>query len=231
MIYLIHSSVVIGGAGRNAGRHYLGYCEDGFIWQRMQAHHTGRSKVSIIRAFQEAGATLYLVRVWPDGGQALERHLKNRGHYKGLCPVCSGSTTEEQSIPIGAVSTLTLRSVKLRSRKQMREALKSDQSGTSASTPGLSTQLAIQVPGEFSLSGTGLSLAIPGGGVSVARAQTNAPGARSAGTKPPLSDSGRIAAYVGVRESLPKLPSDPSGPTPKEMMLELGLYDEEGFQV
>lgn len=215
MIYMLHSSVALGRTGRASGRHYIGYCEDGFLWERMKDHHSGRSKVSIIRAFLEAGATLYLVRVWPDGGPALERHLKNRGHYKSHCPVCSGSLSQESAVSIAVASTLTARHVKLRSRKQMREALRSDPSGTLASKPGLSTQLVMQVPDGWSGSDVGLSLATPGGRVSPVTAQTRTPADRSAGTRRLLSGSGRTAASGSTPTNRARLPLGQLTETPR----------------
>src|SRR5690349_7745562 len=163
MIYLLHSSVSLGTTGRNAGCHYIGYCEDGRLWQRMKEHHTGRSKVSIIHAYLEAGATLYLARVWPDGGRALERHLKSRGHYRSHCPICQNILAPEQAVSIALASTLVTPPAVLRSRKLMNEASPGGRSGIDAYKPGLSVQLAIQVPNGWSGSDAGLTLATPGG--------------------------------------------------------------------
>lgn len=165
MIYLLHSTVALGTTGRNASSHYIGWCEDGFLWERMKQHATGRNSASIVTAFREAGAKLYLVRVWPDGGRALERHLKDRGHYKAHCPICQGYASPENSVSIERVSALSMGHAKLRSRKQMREVLNSVQSGTLESTPGLLVQQVIQVPNTFSGSDVGLTLGTPGGRV------------------------------------------------------------------
>lgn len=201
MIYLLHSTVALGTTGRNASNHYIGYCEDGFLWQRMVDHVKGHSSAAIVRAFREAGAMLYLVRIWPDGGRGLERHLKDRGHYKAHCPICQGYASPENSVSIEAVSALTMRRVGLRSRKQMREALNSDQSGTLASMPGLLVQTVIQVPNTFSGSDVGVTLGTPGGRVSPVRAPTKPPADRSAGTKQPSSVSGKMAEFDSILAS------------------------------
>lgn len=208
MIYLLHSSVRIGTTGSNSSCHYLGYCEDGFLWERMKQHHSKTVSAKIVTAFQEAGATLYLVRVWPDGGRALERHLKSRGHYKAHCPVCQGYLAQENAVSIAVASTLTARRVKLLSRKQMREAMSSESPGTFASKPGSLAQLVMQVPNAYSASAGGLSLAIHGGHGSRVTARTKAQGAKYAGTKQPLSDTGKKEEPAVPTPGQPRLPLD-----------------------
>jgi hypothetical protein len=231
VIYLLHSTVSLGTTGRNAGCHYIGYCEDGRLWQRMKEHHTGKSKVSIIRAYQEAGATLYLVRVWPDGGQALERHLKNRGHYRSHCPICSNILKPEQAVSIELALTLVTPPAVLRSRRLMSEAEKSNRHGTDGYRPGLSVQLAIQVPNGWSGSDAGLTLASPGGRASRVVVRTSPQDGKSVGTKPPLFDSGKTLESASTPANPRRLSLAPPGPTPRELQLELGLADEEVYQV
>lgn len=231
MIYLLHSSIRIGGSGSNGSNHYIGYCEDGFLWERMKAHATGRNSTPIVQAFLAAGATVYLVRVWPDGGRALERHLKNRGHYKSHCPVCAGSLPQESAVSIVVASTLTARHVKLRSRKLMREALKSDPNGTLASKGGLSTQLVMQVPDGWSGSDGGLSLATPGGHGSPATVRTRGRGAKFVGTKPLSSGSGKTAASDSTPANQRRLHLVPLTEADYEHPPQLRLVDGEGFEV
>lgn len=88
MIYLLHSTVPLGGQGRAGARHYLGSCLEDRLELRMFEHLTGKSGVKIVHAYLEAGATLILARTWPDGSRALERYLKRMGHFSDLCPIC-----------------------------------------------------------------------------------------------------------------------------------------------
>lgn len=88
MIYLLHSNVPLTrGAGLNV-RHYLGYANDATYLRRVQDHQRGRSKVKIVQAFLRRGATLTLVKTWKNGGPALERYLKQKGHLDQHCPLC-----------------------------------------------------------------------------------------------------------------------------------------------
>lgn len=88
MIYLLHSTVPLHRAGTVAVQHYLGYCDDDRLDLRLAEHRSGRSKVAIVRAFNEKGADLVLVKTWPGGTQALERYLKRNGHISKHCPLC-----------------------------------------------------------------------------------------------------------------------------------------------
>src|SRR5687767_14537135 len=91
MIYLLHATKNLGTVGRGSASHYLGYCEEDKLWQRLSQHGKNRSHVAIIRAFHRVGAELLLVRVWPNGTRDDERHLKKSHHVKQLCPECNPS--------------------------------------------------------------------------------------------------------------------------------------------
>lgn len=88
MIYLLHFTVPLQRSNGTAAEHYLGYCSETGLDERLHLHRTGRSRVAILRAALERGADLVLVRTWPMGGPALERYLKDRGHLAAHCPIC-----------------------------------------------------------------------------------------------------------------------------------------------
>lgn len=96
MIYLLHSNVPLTrGAGLNV-RHYLGYANDETYLRRVQDHQRGRSHVKIVQAFLKRGATLTLVKTWKNGGPALERYLKQKGHLDQHCPLCRPQYLERE---------------------------------------------------------------------------------------------------------------------------------------
>lgn len=207
MIYLLHSTVKIGREGRNSAQHYIGYCEDSKLWQRLTAHATGSSKVAVLRAFQDAGADLLLVRLWPEGGQALERHLKNVGHYKGRCPICQGWLAPEHGVNINAVALLTRRYGGRRSELRISAGEQAPSIGTVASKLGLSLQTVIQAPGDYSGSVALATLAGPGGLASRVTALTRLPVGSFVGTKQPWSVGGKPDPFVPVTRGQPKLRS------------------------
>lgn len=231
MIYLLHSDTPIGGVGSKSASHYLGYCNEGNLWTRMKLHATDTSRVAIISAFHKMGATLYLVRVWPDGGRALERKLKTMNHYKLRCPVCSGFLPLAGAVPISVASQLKLTFDALPSQRPTRTALIEGLNGTAEYKGGLLTQLVIQAPGMWSGSLAGVTPAIPGGPGSHVVVLTSGLVARSVGTKLQWSDYGRKRGFGSTQVSPAKHPTVEAGPTPHDMQLELGIADEEGYQV
>ena len=72
---------------RHAG-HYLGYAAN--VSRRVDEHLSGpASKASpLVRAALAAGATVELVRTWPDEGRVTERRLKRQGGLSRHCPTC-----------------------------------------------------------------------------------------------------------------------------------------------
>lgn len=88
MIYLLHSTVPLGGEGRNSASHYLGWCEDDDLVRRVKQHQSGTSDVAIVRAFHAAGAQLKLSAVWPGKTRDDERKMKKAGHLDRHCSVC-----------------------------------------------------------------------------------------------------------------------------------------------
>lgn len=88
MIYLLHSTVPLGTTGRNSAQHYLGYCEEDALLERVKAHQSGKSDAAIVRAFKEAGGLLLLGAVWPKRTRADERRMKTAGHLANHCLIC-----------------------------------------------------------------------------------------------------------------------------------------------
>jgi hypothetical protein len=86
MIYVIHFTVPLGTVGRNSARHYVGFCADRKLRERLEAHRQGRG-ARITAAAVRAGAELVLVARLP-GDRAAERKRKRAGHYDRLCPLC-----------------------------------------------------------------------------------------------------------------------------------------------
>jgi predicted GIY-YIG superfamily endonuclease len=82
VVYLIHFGRAFGHA-----RHYLGYCRDDGLSERLTRHREGRG-ARLLAAVQAAGIGWDVVRVWPAGGRDLERRLKWWHKSRELCPVC-----------------------------------------------------------------------------------------------------------------------------------------------
>lgn len=89
--YLIHFSP----AYRHAA-HYLGQAAD--IEPRIYAHLHGRG-ARLTQVARDAGCTLVLVRVWPDGDRKLERRLKAWHGSGRLCPICQGEAVQLPLLP------------------------------------------------------------------------------------------------------------------------------------
>lgn len=88
MIYLLHFTVPLGRSNGTAATHYLGYCAENGLDERLHLHRTGRSRVKILMEVLRRGGDLILVRTWPHGGPSLEQYLKRNGHLGAHCPIC-----------------------------------------------------------------------------------------------------------------------------------------------
>jgi len=99
-LYLIHSDVPLPQREGRAARHYLGYADGGVqgAMRRFNQHQEGHSDVRIIREFLSRGATLTLVRVWPDGTHADERRRKRAGRHSDYCPICRTSRDNHSGV-------------------------------------------------------------------------------------------------------------------------------------
>lgn len=82
MVYLIHFDTPLAHA-----RHYVGYCEDGRLEQRLEEHRRGEG-ANILRVCNERGISYDVVRTWEGADRARERKIKNTNHVPYYCPVC-----------------------------------------------------------------------------------------------------------------------------------------------
>ena len=153
MIYLIHSSVPIGGKGRASARHYLGYTADGNLEQRMAQHLSGHSKVGVIKAFLENGGKLTIAMLWPDGGPSLEKYLKKGGHFNALCPLCLQESGKPlpRTLPEFRPISLNLLATRYRRRTRVSGGARSRGSRTISTGPSqavLHLEASTSSPGE-----------------------------------------------------------------------------------
>lgn len=82
MIYLIHFDKPLAHA-----RHYMGYCEDGTLEERLNRHRAGNGS-RMMQVIKELGIPWTLARVWTTGDRNFERKLKKQNHGPRLCPIC-----------------------------------------------------------------------------------------------------------------------------------------------
>lgn len=88
MLYMLHATVPVGSAGRNAASHYLGWTTANGLQSRLKLHRAGKG-ACLTRAFRQAGASLLLALVVQDGSKAMERQMKANGHLSQWCPLCN----------------------------------------------------------------------------------------------------------------------------------------------
>lgn len=86
VVYLLHFAEPIGDLSRPRmwAQHYVGS-----YWStsRLADHRSGRSGVPIVAEFHRRGIKFTVARITP-GGKALERRIKQRGHFREYCPEC-----------------------------------------------------------------------------------------------------------------------------------------------
>lgn len=75
-VYLLHFSKPVGHA-----QHYLGWA----------VHVDARVKAHLVAVALQRGAVVDLVKAWPNVTRAFERHLKDLGTFRRICPVCLDS--------------------------------------------------------------------------------------------------------------------------------------------
>ena len=96
-VYLIHFKNKLGRC-----QHYIGYAKN--VDSRIAAHRattwtpptvqgeggtlTGKG-ATILAVLNHYGIEWDVVRIWPDGDRAFERHLKNQKNARRYCPICS----------------------------------------------------------------------------------------------------------------------------------------------
>lgn len=82
MIYLLHFDPPVG-----KSKHYLGYCADDRLAERMREHALGSGATLTAEAVKR-GCSIYLARTYPGGSRSLERLMKNGPALKRSCPLC-----------------------------------------------------------------------------------------------------------------------------------------------
>lgn len=80
MVYLIHFERHF-----HHARHYIGYSENDNV--RLERHRQGNG-ARLLKAVSLAGIGYEIVRVWPEGDRAFERHIHRRKNSPKLCPLC-----------------------------------------------------------------------------------------------------------------------------------------------
>lgn len=83
LVYLLHIDPPVARA-----RHYLGLCRHDRLAARLREHGGGHG-ASLTAQAVERGCGLYLVHAEYVRKPENEKLLKQRGHYRSMCPVCS----------------------------------------------------------------------------------------------------------------------------------------------
>lgn len=83
VIYLLHFDQPVSHA-----LHYLGSTTPTNFDKRMRAHANGYGSNLTTRVFK-TGIPISIAYMWLTPSRELERKLKNNGHFKRICPVCS----------------------------------------------------------------------------------------------------------------------------------------------
>jgi CelD/BcsL family acetyltransferase involved in cellulose biosynthesis len=84
MIYILHFD-----APYHHARHYVGYCADGTLDQRLQRHRAGQGS-RLMLAIELAGIGFTVALTHP-GDRHFERTLKRAKNTPRFCPLCSKS--------------------------------------------------------------------------------------------------------------------------------------------
>lgn len=92
IVYLLHFESQIGRCA-----HYMGITEQTNFHRRMRAHSLGYG-ARLTRAISNAGINQWVARIWRDASFETERKLKQRGHFKLLCPICRPELRNRQTL-------------------------------------------------------------------------------------------------------------------------------------
>jgi hypothetical protein len=84
MIYIIHFETAYFHA-----RHYVGYCADGTLDQRLARHRAGQGS-RLMLAIEQAGIDFTVALTHP-GDRQFERKLKRSKNTPRFCPLCHQS--------------------------------------------------------------------------------------------------------------------------------------------
>lgn len=82
MVYLLHFNKPVGGRAW----HYIGYCGDGKLEERLATHRSGNG-ARILAAAMEQGVSWVVAAAFP-GYREVEKQLKLRKHASRFCPIC-----------------------------------------------------------------------------------------------------------------------------------------------
>ena len=86
MIYILHFD-----APYHHARHYVGYCADGSLEQRLARHRSGQGS-RLMLAIELAGIGFTVALTHP-GDRHFERMLKRAKNTPRFCPLCSKRST------------------------------------------------------------------------------------------------------------------------------------------
>ena len=89
MVYLIHFEAKLKHA-----QHYLGFCSENGLQNRLDAHHSGQGS-ALMRAVTEAEIPWSVVRTWKLASRTKERQLHLHKNSWRLCPVCNPHNFEK----------------------------------------------------------------------------------------------------------------------------------------
>lgn len=73
-------------------KHYIGFCEDGNLEQRLKRHKQGNG-ARLLQVITENKIKFKVTRTWENVTRDFERKLKNRKKSSQLCPLCKGGKT------------------------------------------------------------------------------------------------------------------------------------------
>lgn len=86
MIYILHFETPL-----HHARHYVGYCREGALEQRLLRHRSGQGS-RLMYAIEMAGID-YTVALTHPGDRHFERRIKRAKNTPRFCPLCRRSTT------------------------------------------------------------------------------------------------------------------------------------------
>lgn len=96
VVYLLHSTIPLVRSNGEEVRHYLGFTEEWRLHIRLREHRKGYHTTALVREWLKKGAELQCVRLWPNGGLALEQYLKAQGRLDIHCPLCREKALERR---------------------------------------------------------------------------------------------------------------------------------------
>lgn len=85
MVYLIHFNKKFSHA-----QHYIGFVDHlkGHTFESRLEYHKKGADSKLMRAVTQAGISVRVADIWPDGDRNFERMLKNKKKARCFCPIC-----------------------------------------------------------------------------------------------------------------------------------------------